>query len=243
MRLALVHVGAQTRELVRHPAYSVPTLAFPAMFFLFFATPRADHGNAVFLLASFAGFAVVGIPFFQFGVGIAAERETPWEAFVRTLPVTARVRLAARALSAAEFAAGAVVLVAVVAVATTPARLPPARWVELAVALFVGTIPFALLGTAIGYLATPKAALPLANVLYLGLSYAGGLWTGRTPLPHGVEALSPYLPTRQLADVLWAAVAGDPWQWSHWLALTAFAVVFGALAAFAYRRDEGRRYR
>ena len=32
-------------------------------------------------MASFAAYAVLGIAFFQFGVGIAAEREEPWESY------------------------------------------------------------------------------------------------------------------------------------------------------------------
>ena len=33
------------------------------------------------------GFAVIGVAFFQFGVGIAVDRASPWEAYLRTLPV------------------------------------------------------------------------------------------------------------------------------------------------------------
>ena len=131
MKLVLVHVAAQTRELARHPGYVVPTLAFPAMFFLFFAAPRAGRGDAAFYLASFAGFAALGIALFQFGVGIAAERESPWDAFLRTLPLPTRVRLGARVLSAAAFALAAAALVAVAAVATTPVHLTPRSRVDV----------------------------------------------------------------------------------------------------------------
>ena len=39
MTLLLTHVRAQTVELLRFPAYSVPTLAFPTLLFLLFAAP------------------------------------------------------------------------------------------------------------------------------------------------------------------------------------------------------------
>src|SRR4029453_14725769 len=104
VRLVLLHARAATLELLRYPTFSVPTLAFPALFFLLFVAPRSEaETDPVLLLASFAGFAVLGVSFFQFGVGIAAERESPWERFVRTLPVRVRVRFAARVLSAALF--------------------------------------------------------------------------------------------------------------------------------------------
>src|SRR5438445_762922 len=42
LRLVLFHARAGTLELLRYPAFSVPTLAFPALFFLLFAAPRSQ---------------------------------------------------------------------------------------------------------------------------------------------------------------------------------------------------------
>ena len=67
---------------------------------------------------------------------------------------------------------------------------------------------FALLGIALGYWAPPKGALPIANLPYLVLAYAGGLWIRPGSLPHAVARASPYLPTRAFADALVAASAG-----------------------------------
>jgi ABC-2 type transport system permease protein len=60
-----------TLELLRHPAYVVPTIGFPAIFFLFFA---GSGGSPNVRMAGFAGFAAIDVAFFQFGVGIATER-------------------------------------------------------------------------------------------------------------------------------------------------------------------------
>ena len=242
MKLVFAHARAMTIELARHPAYVVPTLAFPAIFFLFFAAPKS-RADADVLMASFAGFAAIGVAFFQFGVGIAAERASPWEAYVRTLPVGVGVRLAARLLSAAVFAAAAAAIVIGVAALVTPVSLAPVEWLGLTAGLLAGTAPFALLGVAIGYWAPPRGALPLANLLYLGLSYAGGLWFRPERLPDAAEGVSRLLPTRALADVLAAAAVGATPPWRPWIALTGFAAAFAALAVCGYRRDEGRRYR
>jgi ABC-2 type transport system permease protein len=242
--LALAHGRALTVELLRHPSYLVPTLAFPTLFFLFFAVPAGggDAGANV-RLATFAGFAAIGVAFFQFGVGIAVERTSPWETYLRTLPLSVRARMVARVISAALFAAAAASLVVFTAAAATPASLPPARWLELAAALLAGIVPFALLGIALGYWAPPRGALPLANLLYLSLSYAGGLWLRPDRLPAGVRAVSPLLPTRALAEALTAPALGGPAPWRSWLALSLFAAVFAVFAAWGYRRDEGRRFR
>lgn len=242
MKLVLAHARMQIVELVRLPTFIVATVGFPALFFLLFGLPRA-RGHENVLLASFAAFAVLGVGFFQFGVSTAIERSTPWYVWMRTLPCPARARITGRVIAALLFAAGAAALVVAVALATTSAALRTSEWLRLAAVLLLGATPFVLLGLAIAYWVSPKSALPVANVLYLLLSYAGGLWTGPSDLPHAVQALSAYTPTRQWGDLLWAAATGGGWQAAHWLALTGYAVGFGLVAAWGYRRDEGQRFR
>jgi ABC-2 type transport system permease protein len=241
VRLAALHARAMTMELVRYPAYLVPTLLLPMVFFLFFVSPGPPVA-ATARMATFAGFAVIGVAFFQFGVGIAVDRASPWEAYLRTLPVGPLVRLSARLLSAVVFACGAGAILLIAAVTTSSASLSPDRWLALSVALVLGTIPFAFLGIALGYWAPAKAALPLANLLYLVLAYAGGLWIRPSGLPHAVRPVSRLLPTRALSDALVASAIGARTDWDAWIALCGFAVVFACLAVAGYRRDEGRRF-
>lgn len=241
MSVLVAHARLQALELLRYPAFVLPTLALPTLFFLLFAAPRAEPANAEIFMALYAAFAVLGVAFFQFGVGIAAERASPWELFLRALPVASLVRFAARLVVGLSFAAAAGLAVVVVALATTPVHFTAARWIVLAGALLAGGIPFGLLGIAIGYLTTPRAALPLANVLYLLLAYAGGLWTRPEALPALVARLSPYLPTRQWADLLTAAATGDRPP-AAVTGLGAYTVAFALVALAAYRRDEGERF-
>ena len=242
MRLSVVYARIQIAELVRFPGFSVATLAFPSLLFVLFGLPRA-HGHPELLLASYAAFAVLGVGFFQFGVSGAIERVTPWQAWLRTLPAPPRARIVGRVLAALAFTIASVTVVVVVALATTTASVSPLEWARLVAALLAGSIPFVVLGLAIAYWASPKSALPVANVLYLLLAYAGGLWTGPSDLPHTVRALSPYTPARQWGDILWPAITGTGWSETHWLLLAAYAVAFGVLAAWGFRRDELQRYR
>jgi ABC-2 type transport system permease protein len=243
MKLTLHHARAQTIELLRLPAYVVPTLAFPTMFFVFFAVPGGENGRADATMALFAGFAVLGVALFQFGVGIAAERASPWERYLRTLPAGPSARFGARLVSAVGFGGATAALVAAAALALTPVSLQPSQWLLLGLTLTFGAIPIALLGIAIGYLASPRGALPIANLVYLGLSYAGGLWTTPERLPDAVARVSQALPTRALADALIGAVTPLPSTLRPWAILLAYSVAFGAAALWGYRRDEGQRFR
>jgi ABC-2 type transport system permease protein len=242
VRLALIYARVQTVELVRFPGFAIATLGFPALLFALFGLPRAgDHPEV--LLAAYAAFSVLGVGFYQFGVSAAIERATPWALFLRTLPAPAHVRLAGRVLSALLFAAAAAGILVAIVLITTSASLGAGAWLRLAITLLLGGLPFVLLGTALAYWLSPKTALPAANILYMLFAYAGGLWTGPGDLPHAVAAISPYVPTRQWGDLLWAAVGGAPLRAIHWLALAGYAALFAAIAAWGYRRDEGQRFR
>jgi ABC-2 type transport system permease protein len=240
VRLAYAYIKASALELLRYPAYSLPALFFPAVLFLLFAAPRSAYPDQV--MVGFAAVAVLGVVFFQFGVGIAADRISPWESFLRTLPASSRIRIGARVVSALAFATAAATIVVVSALATTSAGLPPSSWPLLAAALLLGAVPFALLGIALGYLIWPKAALPVANLVYLPLSFAGGLWTGPAELPEFIADISPLVPTRAWGDILWAVVGAQRLSWPTPLILVGYGIVFGGLAIWGYRRDEGERF-
>jgi ABC-2 type transport system permease protein len=228
VKLAWIHARTSTLELLRYRSFSVPTLLFPSAAFLAFGRRIQAPPNVV--MAYYAAFAVMGVAFYQFGVGIAAERVLPWSVLVRVLPVSAAARFAARILSA-------------LALATVSVDLDALGWARFAAVIAFGSIPFALFGIALGYWLTPRGALPVANLLFLGLSYAGGLLSGASGLPDSVAAASSYLPTRLWGDLLVAAVEGRPWRVHDVAGLVVYAAAFAAAPSLGYRRDEGERFR
>ncbi len=243
MKLVWAHFKAEALELLRQPGYLIPTMLFPAMFFWFFAAPSANNVySANFLTASFAAFAVFGVVFFQFGANAAQDRILPWSTYLRTLPLSPGVRVAARVLSALVFAVATASIVVIVAHLTTPVAFPAGAWPRFVLGLLAGSVPMALLGVALGYWARPKAALPLANLVYLPLSFGGGFWIPPDFLPGVIAKLSPYLPTRQWGEVVWPAVTGGAWELAPWLWLAGYTLAFGGLAVWGYRRDEGARF-
>ena len=241
MKLAWIHARTSTLELLRYRSFSVPTLLFPSAAFLAFGRRIQAPPNVV--MAYYAAFAVMGVAFYQFGVGIAAERVLPWSVLVRVLPVSAAARFAARILSALAFALASASLLVVLALATVSVDLDARGWLRFAAVIALGSVPFALFGIALGYWLTPRGALPVANLLFLGLSYAGGLLSGAGGLPGSVAAVSSYLPTRLWGDLLVAAVQGRSWRAHDVVGLVVYAGAFAAAASLGYRRDEGERFR
>jgi ABC-2 type transport system permease protein len=243
MRITLAHFKDQTLQHLRSPGYLLPTLALPGLFYFLFEGPDEEVGLVTFLMASYAMWAILGVAFFQFGVGIAEERATPWERYLRTLPLSAGQRLGGRVLSAGLLAAVAAALVIALAHLINPVHVPAGRWLPWIAALLAGGAVVALAGIAMGYWASPRAATPLATLAWLLLAYLGGLWATPAELPGWAAELSSYLPTRLWGEITWAAVQGRTASPGDLLGLVAYGAGFALLALWGYRRDEGASYR
>lgn len=237
------HVRALLLDLLRTPAVIVFSIIFPAMFYSIMALPYAKSGPQVanFVLCSYVGFAMVGVTLLQFGVGLAAERGRPWERFLRTLPVTVRARFAARIVVALIFGIAAAGFVSLAARMFSPLALSGAQWFALTAYAIAGALPFILMGMAIAYWVSPRAALPVTNIAYLLGSFVGGFWMPPQMLPAMAAAISPFTPTRQYGELLWSVVDKHA-VLPAVITLTLYALVFAALAFLGYRRDEKARY-
>lgn len=246
MSRVLLNTRMQLDELAHIPAFTVPSLGLPLITYLIFGLPdvHGDPHTAAGVFVGFAAFALLGIVMFQFGVGIAADRTSAWERFVRTLPSTAADRFIARLLVALVFGALALLPVICCAVLTTPLHLDALTWVRVLAALLLGAVPLGLLGIMLGYLLNERGALPVTNLLYLPLSYLGGLFTARPgDLPELAQRVAPWLPTRQWGEILISFGLAGRLPAHAVLALAGYGALFGALAVFGYRRDEQRQYR
>jgi len=104
-------------------------------------------------------------------------------------------------------------------------------------------VPFVLLGMAVGYSLSAKAALPVVQVILFPLAFAGGLFLPPVTFPGWLDALSQATPTRAGRDLLVQALTGEPAYALAWPVLIGWTVVVAVLAVGAYRRDEGRRFR
>ncbi len=241
--LVRAHTKIEFLDLIRWPGYVVPTVVFPATFYSIFDLPvaRANARAADLLALAFIAWAVIGVTLYQFGVGIAQERGRPWERYVRTLPASVFVRFGARIVTALLFGVMTAAIVAVVARIFTPIDLTLVQWLRVLLSAIAGGIPFVLIGITIGYWVSARASVPTATAVNLLLAYAGGLWMPPQYLPHFVATISPYLPTRQFADLLWSAVGGGN-ALRAVVGLASYTLIFGFLAAAGYRRDERKRY-
>ncbi|HEU0166825.1 MAG TPA: ABC transporter permease [Chloroflexota bacterium] len=246
-------VVAQTRaeflKLLRVPAFSIFSLAFPLVLYAFFGLPNAtnhfDNGVNVgaYILASLATYGVVSVMLFSFGIGVANERSQRMNVLIRATPLPGWVALLSKVFTALAFALAAQLLLYILGVAAGGVHLSAAQWLQLLVSLLLGSLPFIALGFGIGYSVSPNVAPALVNLIFLPLSFASGLFVPLTQMPRIVQNVAPYLPTYQLGQLGWAAIGATTPNVGRqvlWLALWGAGFTFFALRA--YGREETKEF-
>ncbi|MFO7168710.1 MAG: ABC transporter permease [Chloroflexota bacterium] len=236
-------------KLWRIPMFSVPTLLFPILLFLLFGVPNATEtlpGGGVagpYMMASFGAYGLLGIAFFSFGIGVANERAQGWMKLVRATPMPAWVYFAGKLVTALAFSALLLIFLFLFAAVVAGVRMPLGTWALLGATLVTGMLPLTTAGFALGYWAPPNSAAAIANLVYLPTAYASGFLMPVALLPPFVQALAPYLPPYHYGQLAWRAVGVDDGQAALHIAwLFGTALLFGALAVWGYRRDNGRQF-
>lgn len=198
--------------LFRQPGFWVPTVLFPAMLYAFFGAQSGGGSWAANAMASFAIYAVLGVGFFQFGVSVAQDRESAFAVWQRSLPGHAVNPWIARIVASLVFVSLAVCLVIAVALLMTDIALSASTWGRLALVCLLATIPATMMGIALGSVASARAAVPIANLIFLPLAYLGGLWVPPMFMPAPIAAISEWTPTRAMGELGWAAINGEAWE-------------------------------
>ena len=239
----LGHLVQEFLLLWRYPAFTVPSIAYPLLLFLFFGlTVDEDRKITTLVSLSFCAFALLGVVLFDFGIGFASRRGSPWETYLRTLPVAPWVPMIARLVVAVPFGVLAMAPVALTATLTGRLQLGAVQWLAAIGALFLGMVPFACLGVLLGYVCSSRSAGPVTTLIYLPLAYVGGIFQRPESLPHVVATLSTWTPTRMWRNLLENVVFATVPATSDLAGLVLYAVALGALAVVAVRRSELRSY-
>ena len=233
----------------RVPAFSVTNLVLPIVFFTFFGLPvarlvRSDGVSiGAYLLASFGAYAVGNVMVYGFGIGVANERGMKIDRLMRASPLPPLVFMLAKVLTALVFSFVALVLLIGYGIVVGGIHETPAVWATIIVRLLAGSLPFIALGFAIGYWSGPNAAPAMANLIYLPLSFASGLFLPLSQLPGFVRTVAPYLPAYHYGQLAWSAVGAGTEPMAVSLAwLAGYTALFLAIAFRAYRREESRKF-
>lgn len=236
-------------KLIRLPIFAVTTIALPLMFYVIFGITFAGEqargvGMTTYMLATYGAFGVIGVALFGFGVSVAVERGQGWMRLKRVAPMPPLAYFVAKMVMSLAVATIIVLAMFTLGALVGGVRLDPQQWVAVGLALVAGALPFSAMGLAFGYLVGPNSAPAVLNLAWLPMAFASGLWIPISQLPDVVQsvavALPPYHFVQLALGTIGASEGGSPVV--HAAAVLGFTLLFLVVAAWGFRRDEGRTY-
>jgi ABC-2 type transport system permease protein len=237
-------------SLFRSPASLVPTLLFPLMFWTFFGIQNANRQfNGIdlgaYVLGSYAAYSAIQTVLFNIGITIAVERSQGYYKLVRVTPMRVSTVLVAKMLATLVLATLALVLLLIYGHITISPKITLLQYLEMATYALVGMLPFAAMGTFVGYYAAgAQSASPILNLIFFPMAFGSGLFIPLEGLPKIVQQIAVYLPAYHSGQFTRSVV--DPRvteNLPHLLWILGYTFVFVALAEWAYKRDQGANYR
>ncbi|WP_031050484.1 ABC transporter permease [Streptomyces sp. NRRL F-5650] len=233
-----------TRAL-RNRKFLFFSVVYPSALFLLIAgsadgTSEVDGTGLTlptFFMVSMASFGALTVVLMGNSERIARERENGWVRQLRLTTLPGRGYVLAKTAGAAVLSLPSVVVVFAVAAAVKDVRLDAWQWLALTGVIWAGSLVFAALGVAIGYLATGDAVRPITMIVYFGLSMLGGLWMPATTFPRWLQDIAEWLPTHAYA-ALGRSIEQSHAPHAQDLAVLAVSfVLFAGGAAWLYRKD------
>jgi ABC-2 type transport system permease protein len=235
-------IKLELARALRNRKFLFFSVIYPSVIFLLVSNSTGDVDGtglsvAKYVMVSMASFGALTAVLMGNSERIAKERESGWVRQLRLTTLPGRGYVLAKTASAAVVSLPSIVVVFLVAAAVKDVRLDAWQWVALTGAIWAGSLVFAALGVAIGYLASGDAVRPITMIVYFGLSILGGLWMPSSSFPTWLQDIAKWLPTHAYAALGRAIEQSQSPETKDLALLVVYFVLFAGGAAWLYRKD------
>jgi ABC-2 type transport system permease protein len=235
------YLRLEVLRTLRSGAFIGYAIGFPLCFYLLFTAvfkqaPVRGVNFAAYYMVSMGLYGAIGTGLTAAGARIATERTRGWTRHLALSPLRSGSYVAVKVISAGLLSLPLIALIMLAGAFVNGVRLPLGTWLGLAPAMWLGALPFAALGIAIGYTFRDEMAQMAGMATYFLLSIAGGLWMPVSVFPGWLRSISKALPTYRAGEPSWRLLAHDQPVGPGVLVLAVWAAAFICLAAWRYRR-------
>ncbi|MEE2056677.1 ABC transporter permease [Rhodococcus artemisiae] len=242
--LTMTYTQRNLAENIRTPTMFLTVTLVPVGVMVFFVVPFIGQDAAAITsaTATLVVFGVLMACVGHFSVAIAAQRESAWGRYLRTLPGGIAPQMLGYLLVGLVVVAAAIIPILLVAGLFTAASAPPPRVMLAAGALLIAVVTFTLLGMSMGYLMSMRVAAIANTIGFLPLAVAGGMFFDEADTPEIIEQIAPFVPTRGATDLVLVALTGKSVGPLSLVMLAVWIVVLAGLTVWGHRRDQVRRF-
>ncbi|MEU9304173.1 ABC transporter permease [Streptomyces sp. NPDC048269] len=231
------YVRLEVRRTLRDTGFVVFGIGMPVLMYLLFTNlGSSDTEWRTASMVAMAAYGALGAAL-STGTGVAEDKGVGWLRQLRVTPMTPRQVVAGRALTGSVIVLPAIAAVLAAGAFVNGVRMDAWQWAALTVVLWLGALPFTLLGIGNGYRLTAQTT-GLVNVgCSLALSVVGGLWFPVELFPQWLRSLSALTPTRRFAEIGQSLATGAAPGLAAVAVVVVWAIVFGSYAVLSYRRS------
>lgn len=234
-------------RLLRSWKFLVITVGFPVTFYMLFLGDR-NGGSIIdgtvpwraYLMVSMCSFGALVAALTAGGARLSTERASGWARQLRVTPIPAWSYVATKVVASMVVILPVVVLVEVVGDAFGGVSLPLGTWFGLTVLLWATSVPFAVLGVFIGFMANAETAFPVVTALMFVLGYFGGLFIPVSSMPGAMQAAAHALPSFHQSVLGIAVLDGRGFGVEHWLVLAGYTAALSLAVILKHRAEEAR---
>ncbi|MGX1673032.1 ABC transporter permease [Streptomyces sp. NPDC055400] len=231
------YIRLEVRRTLRDTMFVIFGVGMPVLMYLLFTNlGENDPEWRTVSMVGMAAYGAVGSAL-NTGGGVAEDKTIGWLRQLRVTPMTPRQVVAGRALTGSVTVLPSIAAVLLAGGLVNGVRLDVWQWAVIALLLWLGSIPFTLLGLGNGYRLTAQTTGVANMVCNLGLSVLGGLWFPVALFPDWLRSVSSYTPTNRFAQLGTAVADGHAPSAAAVAVLAAWLLAFGSYAVVSYRRS------
>lgn len=245
----VAYLSFELRRQARNWTPLLFAVLLPVLLYVLFAGTSADSSSVLvegvsivdqaYIMVAMTGFgAVMGV--LSISAGVSQDRQSGWLRQLRVTPLRPSRVLVAKGSVSTLVAVVSTAAVMTAALGLYGLSLPPERWPIILAVMWLGTVPFALLGLAIGFALPPQQAYPATMLSWLALAVLGGWMTTIDSFPGWLQEVSRLTPSYRYAELGWRAVDGAAPTVAGVVILVTWTAAFGLLATWTYRRFSAR---
>ncbi|MGW1103718.1 ABC transporter permease [Streptomyces sp. NPDC002540] len=232
------YIVLEVRRTLRDGFFLIFGTGMPVMMYLLFTNIGGGAADE-WKTASMVGMAAYGAlgSAMSIGTGVASDRTLGWLQQLRVTPLAPSHAVVGRAISGSVTVLPTILTVLLAGGLVNGVRLSAWQWIALPLLLWIGALPFTLLGLGNGYRLTPQGTGVVNMACLMGFAIAGGLWFPLELLPGWLRSIGRFTPANRFADLGWAATDGHAPGSGTIAVLCAWLLLFGTYAVVSYRRS------
>lgn len=233
------YIVLETRRTLRDGTFLIFGTGMPVLMYLIFTNIGGGDGVDGWKTASMVGMAAYGAlgSAMSIGTGVASDKSLGWLQQLRITPLSPTHAVVGRAISGSVTVLPTILTVLLAGGLVNGVRLAAWQWAALVLLLWIGALPFTLLGLGNGFRLTPQGTGVVNVACLMGFGVVGGLWFPLELLPEWLRSVGRFTPANRFADLGWAATDGHAPGATTVGVLAGWLLLFGTYAVISYRRS------